>query len=185
MVPFKPKRSVPAGTNPVPGGEFPVPPLASALLSSLPPPASFTGPFVVIDKMCEAFVNWTLPEDEKNGEVPAIKENGVELPAEDIVAPPIAAAKEEEEEPTPVVAEEEFQPDYSKLPILDPNLMSGASSTAPHNDRKRRAGSIPSDRQGSQTPQHGRGNESDDDDDVPAPPVKDIYRARQMQKKSR
>ena len=156
---------------------------------------SFTGPFVMIDKMCEALTNWTLPEDEKDGIVAAAssltehKENGIERPAEDAAssssATPTAASKES----MPAIAEEDFTPDYSKLPILDPNLMSGTTgSSAPpssssSHDRKRRAGSIPSDRQGSQTP--GRARDSDDDDDVSAPPIKDIYRARQMQKKTR
>ena len=119
------------------------------------------------------------------------KENGIERPAEDAassssLATPTATSKES----MPAIAEEDFTPDYSKLPILDPNLMSGTtgssappSSSSSSHDRKRRAGSIPSDRQGSQTP--GRARDSDDDDDVSAPPIKDIYRARQMQKKTR
>ena len=164
------------------------------LLTTLPPPQSFTGPFVIIDKMCEALTNWTLPEDEKEGTaVVAVggepKANGVDKPKENSIssAPPVATTTPLDSM-SAIPEEEDFTPDYSKLPILDPNLMSGTTgSTVPPSsaDRKRRAGSIPSDRQGSQTPQHGRGRDSDDDDDVAGPPIKDIYRARQMQKKAR
>ena len=196
QVPFKPKRAVPAGANAVPGGEFPVPPIAANLLTTLPPPTSFTGPFVLIDQMCEALLNWTLPEDEKNDgttmTTTPVKENGVDRIATDSggggpAAPsaPFSSASPVKEL-LPTVPEEDFTPDYSKLPILDPNLMSGVTgSSAPNlNDRKRRAGSTPSDR-GSQTPQQRGANDSDDDDEHAAPPVKDIYRARQMQKKAR
>ncbi|XP_067946959.1 cleavage stimulation factor subunit 3-like isoform X2 [Watersipora subatra] len=62
MIPFKPKQIVPTGAHPVEGGVFPYPPAASQLLTTLPPPNSFIGPFVKIDKFLENFLSMKLPE---------------------------------------------------------------------------------------------------------------------------
>ncbi|KAK2187952.1 hypothetical protein NP493_149g04059 [Ridgeia piscesae] len=71
MLPFKPRIVVPTGAHPVPGGVFPPPPAASELMTKLPPPDSFQGPFVTIDKFVEHMKNITLTE------LPRM-ENGVE-----------------------------------------------------------------------------------------------------------
>jgi len=62
MVPFKPKVLWKPGEHIVPGGSFPLPPAAQDLCQILPPPSSFTGPFVVIDKLCDIFDKIRLPE---------------------------------------------------------------------------------------------------------------------------
>ncbi|UYV69573.1 CSTF3 [Cordylochernes scorpioides] len=63
MFPYKPRQvSAPAGVHPIPGGVFPVPPTASHLLSLLPPPTSFLGPFVAIDALMELLHNCSLPD---------------------------------------------------------------------------------------------------------------------------
>ncbi|XP_003741616.1 cleavage stimulation factor subunit 3 [Galendromus occidentalis] len=61
MIPFKPKQSYPNGAHPVPGGVFPAPPAASELMVRLPPPSSFNGPFVAVDKLMDIFMTMTLP----------------------------------------------------------------------------------------------------------------------------
>ncbi|CAG2210636.1 CSTF3 [Mytilus edulis] len=50
------------GSHPVSGGEFPPPPAAGSLLTVLPPPECFHGPFVMMDKFIEHMKNLTLPE---------------------------------------------------------------------------------------------------------------------------
>ena len=62
MVPFKPKVVWKPGEHIVPGGSFPLPPAAQDLCQVLPPPSSFTGPFVVIDKLCDIFDKIRLPD---------------------------------------------------------------------------------------------------------------------------
>ncbi|KAK7107878.1 cleavage stimulation factor subunit 3-like [Littorina saxatilis] len=61
MLPFKPRALVPPGSHPVPGGVFPPPPAAANLLQILPPPQSFSGPHIVIDKFMEHMANLQLP----------------------------------------------------------------------------------------------------------------------------
>ena len=51
MLPFKPKVGPMDAVYPVPGGTFPPPPMLAELLSKLPPPDSFKGPYIVIDKL--------------------------------------------------------------------------------------------------------------------------------------
>jgi hypothetical protein len=46
----------------VPGGGFPLPPAAAELASQLPPPTSFKGPYVIIDKLCDIFDKIRLPD---------------------------------------------------------------------------------------------------------------------------
>ncbi|XP_064627330.1 cleavage stimulation factor subunit 3-like [Lineus longissimus] len=62
MLPFKPKAIVPTGAHPVSGGVFPPPPAASELMTVLPPPTSFRGPFVLIDKFIKHFQDLKLPD---------------------------------------------------------------------------------------------------------------------------
>jgi len=62
MVPFKPKVVWKPGEHIVPGGSFPLPPAAQDLCQILPPPSSFNGPFVVIDKLCDIFDKIRLPD---------------------------------------------------------------------------------------------------------------------------
>lgn len=57
MIPFKPKSNAHPGEHQVGGGMFPQPPALATLCSILPPPTSFRGPFVSVDKMIEVFNN--------------------------------------------------------------------------------------------------------------------------------
>lgn len=52
MLPYKPVMAAGYGAHTVPGGIFPPPPAAGNLLSRLPQPNSFWGPFVDIDTLC-------------------------------------------------------------------------------------------------------------------------------------
>ncbi|XP_034044698.1 cleavage stimulation factor subunit 3 isoform X2 [Thalassophryne amazonica] len=62
MIPFQPRHLAPPGLHPVPGGVFPVPPVAVILMKLLPPPTCFTGPFVRVDELMETFRRCTLPD---------------------------------------------------------------------------------------------------------------------------
>ncbi|XP_061670217.1 cleavage stimulation factor subunit 3 isoform X2 [Syngnathoides biaculeatus] len=62
MIPFQPRHLATPGLHPVPGGVFPVPPVAVLLMKLLPPPTCFTGPFVRVDELIETFRRCTLPE---------------------------------------------------------------------------------------------------------------------------
>lgn len=62
MVPFKPKVNWRPGEFMVPGGGFPLPPSAAELVSQLPPPTCFKGPYVIIDKLCDIFDKIRLPD---------------------------------------------------------------------------------------------------------------------------
>ncbi|VDK49293.1 unnamed protein product [Cylicostephanus goldi] len=53
MIPFKPKANSAASFHPVPGGVFPPPPAIAELISMLPPPWTFQGPFVSVDMFIE------------------------------------------------------------------------------------------------------------------------------------
>ena len=72
MLPFKPKAYPRITSHIVPGGEFPLPPAASALLSLLPPPECFHGPFVQITKFMKMFSDLNIPEKFAN---PSTDEN--------------------------------------------------------------------------------------------------------------
>lgn len=52
MLPFKPVLAPGFGAHTVPGGIFPPPPAVGSLLSKLPQPGSFWGPFVDIEELC-------------------------------------------------------------------------------------------------------------------------------------
>ncbi|KAK6734378.1 hypothetical protein RB195_017890 [Necator americanus] len=53
MIPFKPKANSAASFHPVPGGVFPPPPAVAELISLLPPPWTFQGPFVSVDLLID------------------------------------------------------------------------------------------------------------------------------------
>ena len=63
MVPFKPKFKWIVGEHRLPGGGFPLPPAAEVLCQSIPPPDSFQGPFVIVDRLMESFINMRLPNE--------------------------------------------------------------------------------------------------------------------------
>ena len=62
MIPFKPKQKYIPGEHPIPGGSFPPPPAVSNLLSVLPPPSCFRGPFTRVDALIELILRINLPE---------------------------------------------------------------------------------------------------------------------------
>lgn len=62
MIPYKPKANAYYGEHPLPGGTFPQPPALAALCARLPPPVSFRGPFVSIDKLVDIFSRIQLPD---------------------------------------------------------------------------------------------------------------------------
>ncbi|XP_052902709.1 protein suppressor of forked [Anopheles moucheti] len=62
MIPYKPKPNAFPGEHPMPGGTFPQPAALAALCAILPPPISFQGPFVAVDKLIEVFNRIQLPE---------------------------------------------------------------------------------------------------------------------------
>lgn len=63
MLPFKPVRSGTMGqAHPIPGGVFPPPPAVGHLLSLLPHPLCFSGPFVQVDELMALFRQLQLPE---------------------------------------------------------------------------------------------------------------------------
>lgn len=74
MLPFKPKIVLAADAHVVPGGEFPVPSAAAALMTMMPPPECFHGPFVVMEKFVDHFMNLELPDG------PPVIENGLDGP---------------------------------------------------------------------------------------------------------
>jgi hypothetical protein len=63
IVLFQPKVKWIPGEHKVPGGGFPMPPVASELCQILPPPASFNGPFVIVDKLMDVFNKTEFPEE--------------------------------------------------------------------------------------------------------------------------
>ncbi|XP_070535055.1 cleavage stimulation factor subunit 3-like [Ptychodera flava] len=62
MIPFKPRQYPPVGAHPVPGGVFPLPPSASQVLTILPPPICFQGPFVKVDDLIQSIADCQIPE---------------------------------------------------------------------------------------------------------------------------
>lgn len=63
MIPYKPRQIYPTAAHPVPGGVFPPPPSASYLMTLLPPPTSFQGPFVGVDDLIRVIKMWRPPEN--------------------------------------------------------------------------------------------------------------------------
>lgn len=55
MLPFKPCITSTSGSHTVQGGVFPPPPSVKSLLSRLPPPGTFWGPFVDIDELMNLY----------------------------------------------------------------------------------------------------------------------------------
>lgn len=72
MLPFKPRIVIPNGSHIVEGGVFPPPPAAANLMTQLPPPECFHGPFIVMDAFIEHMKKLVLPD------VPLPQENGVD-----------------------------------------------------------------------------------------------------------
>ncbi|XP_065209066.1 protein suppressor of forked isoform X2 [Planococcus citri] len=62
MIPYKPKINAFPGEHPIPGGSFPPPPTASHLMTILPPPDCFNGPFVGVDSLINLFNKMNLPD---------------------------------------------------------------------------------------------------------------------------
>ncbi|KAL3882786.1 hypothetical protein ACJMK2_029149 [Sinanodonta woodiana] len=62
MLPFKPKSNVPTGSHIVDGGVFPAPPAAAVLMTRLPPPNCFNGPFIYMDKFLQHMQNLEIPD---------------------------------------------------------------------------------------------------------------------------
>ncbi|TKR77992.1 hypothetical protein L596_018872 [Steinernema carpocapsae] len=63
MIPFKPKHNTTGSYHPIKGGVFPPPFAVAALLQQLPPPRSFQGPFVNVDKLMESFLAMQIDEE--------------------------------------------------------------------------------------------------------------------------
>ncbi|XP_031552725.1 cleavage stimulation factor subunit 3-like [Actinia tenebrosa] len=70
MMPFKPTSGT-VGFHSVPGGVFPIPPAAAHLMTLLPPPSCFLGPFVVVDELVRLISECTLPEHRPTSILPA------------------------------------------------------------------------------------------------------------------
>ncbi|XP_038072153.1 cleavage stimulation factor subunit 3-like [Patiria miniata] len=62
MLPFTPRSQAPPGAHPVPGGVFPLPLAAAHVVSRLPPPACFQGPFVKVDSLMKILAECKIPE---------------------------------------------------------------------------------------------------------------------------
>ncbi|XP_073965256.1 cleavage stimulation factor subunit su(f) [Choristoneura fumiferana] len=62
MIPYKPKANPLPGEHPIPGGTFPLPPAAAHLCTLMPPPTSFRGPFVAVDRLMALFNRISLPD---------------------------------------------------------------------------------------------------------------------------
>lgn len=61
MIPFKPRVNCTASFHPVPGGVFPPPQSVAHLMSLLPPPTCFIGPFINVELLCNMINNMQLP----------------------------------------------------------------------------------------------------------------------------
>ncbi|KAI5716903.1 hypothetical protein M8J76_014431 [Diaphorina citri] len=61
MIPYKPKPNAWRGEHLLPGGGFPAPPAVAQLLSILPPPGCFHGPFVGVDPLLDLILALKLP----------------------------------------------------------------------------------------------------------------------------
>ncbi|CDW55381.1 protein suppressor of forked [Trichuris trichiura] len=68
LIPFKPRRVCRGFFHPVPGGDFPPPPATTRILSMIPPPRCFDGPFVKVDELLAKLQTFDLststPESE-------------------------------------------------------------------------------------------------------------------------
>ncbi|KHJ45231.1 suppressor of forked protein [Trichuris suis] len=60
LIPFKPRRICRGFFHPVPGGDFPPPPSTTRILSMIPPPRCFDGPFVKVDELLAKLQNFDL-----------------------------------------------------------------------------------------------------------------------------
>ncbi|RWS07998.1 Protein suppressor of forked-like protein [Dinothrombium tinctorium] len=81
LIPFKPKINPVPGAHTLPGGIFPPPPAIGSLLSQLPHPSCFHGPFVAIDELIKIFINSTQIPSYKDSTSNVIKPEGIQGPA--------------------------------------------------------------------------------------------------------
>ncbi|XP_022256823.1 cleavage stimulation factor subunit 3-like [Limulus polyphemus] len=79
MIPFKPRQIIPTGAHPVPGGIFPPPPAASVLMTYLPPPSCFHGPFVAVEELMTLFKNCSIPDEPFKNLQNDISKEGIKL----------------------------------------------------------------------------------------------------------
>uniref|UniRef100_A0A1I8A424 Suf domain-containing protein n=1 Tax=Steinernema glaseri TaxID=37863 RepID=A0A1I8A424_9BILA len=63
MIPFKPKLNSLRSFHPIKGGVFPPPFAVASLLQQLPPPPSFQGPFVNVDKLMDSFLSVRIDDE--------------------------------------------------------------------------------------------------------------------------
>ncbi|XP_067035350.1 cleavage stimulation factor subunit 3-like [Acropora muricata] len=66
MTPFKPTAGA-VGVHSVPGGVFPIPPAAQHLMTLLPPPTCFQGPFVMVEDFIRLTLESQLPDPPTSG----------------------------------------------------------------------------------------------------------------------
>jgi len=74
MTPFKPTFNWYPGQHRIPGGVFPLPPLAAELCSKLPPPRCFEGPYVILDNLLRTLSNVNLESPVHDNGNAAVKE---------------------------------------------------------------------------------------------------------------
>ena len=67
MTPYKPSLNWYPGQHRIPGGVFPLPPIAAELCSKLPPPRCFEGPYVILDNLLRTLSNVNLESVNDNG----------------------------------------------------------------------------------------------------------------------
>jgi len=60
MTPFKPTFNWIPGQHRIPGGVFPMPPVAAEVCTKLPPPDCFDGPYVILDQLLRTMSNINL-----------------------------------------------------------------------------------------------------------------------------
>ena len=60
MTPFKPTFNWIPGQHRIPGGVFPMPPVAAEVCTKLPPPDCFNGPYVILDQLLRTMSNINL-----------------------------------------------------------------------------------------------------------------------------
>ena len=73
MTPYKPSLNWYPGQHRIPGGVFPLPPIAAELCSKLPPPRCFEGPYVILDNLLRTLSNVNLEPISDNGNATEIK----------------------------------------------------------------------------------------------------------------
>ena len=159
MVPFKPKFKWITGEHRLPGGGFPLPPAAELLCQTLPPPDSFQGPFVVVDRLMDVFMNMRLPSDFVS---PSFNGNGM-APSSRLFDTAKSASWSATVAPTHLSGTGDGG-------VRDSRSMSPSGSIA---EKRRRTSKSRS--------REPRGSDDDDDSNLSAP-ANDIYRQRQQKR---